>query len=97
MKSYVNTHAQLEARRDKALQALQAGRTNVTGPRVSFASNDRLRQVRSESISTQMSPVHDMHADSSVRFGATILTRERRKGQGRLISKHAFWNLSKQF
>lgn len=34
MKSYVNTHAQLEARRDKALQALQAGRTNVTGPRV---------------------------------------------------------------
>lgn len=36
MKSYVNTHAQLEARRDKALQALQAGRTNVTGPRVSF-------------------------------------------------------------
>lgn len=35
MKSYVNTHAQLEARRDKALQALQAGRTNVTGPRVS--------------------------------------------------------------
>ncbi|CAM9682875.1 unnamed protein product [Ectocarpus sp. 6 AP-2014] len=34
MKSYVNTHAQLEARRDKALQALQAGRTNITGPRV---------------------------------------------------------------
>lgn len=34
MKSYVNTHAQLEARRDKALQALQAGHSNVTGPRV---------------------------------------------------------------
>eukprot|EP00904_Undaria_pinnatifida_P010268 jgi/Undpi1/6371/HiC_scaffold_20.g08852.m1 len=34
MKSYVNTHAQLEARRDKALQALQAGQANVTGPRV---------------------------------------------------------------
>lgn len=34
MKSYVNTHAQLEARRDKALQSLQAGHTNVTGPRV---------------------------------------------------------------
>jgi len=45
MKSYVNTHAQLEARRDKALQALQAGRTNVTGPRVSFAKHGRLRQV----------------------------------------------------
>lgn len=39
MKSYVNTHAQLEARRDKALQALQAGRTNVTGPRVGGVSS----------------------------------------------------------
>lgn len=36
MKSYVNTHAQLEARRDKALQALQAGHANVTGPRVGY-------------------------------------------------------------
>lgn len=35
MKAYVNTHAQLEAKRDKALQALQAGNTSVTGPRVS--------------------------------------------------------------
>lgn len=34
MKAYVNTHAQLEARRDKAVQELTAGHTNVTGPRV---------------------------------------------------------------
>ncbi|CAN0151340.1 unnamed protein product, partial [Discosporangium mesarthrocarpum] len=34
MKSFVNTHAQLEARRDKALQALQSGSPTATGPRV---------------------------------------------------------------